>query len=431
MSARKDPKGETSDNSALDYSKNEIAIQDQFRDKYVALSNSLIQAREKNSLLEGKLELLSIFKMNSEMNTTVKKDAKGDAYSVHYVEINAKELRSMMNRKGGSLYNQIEAAALDLARKIYIYRDPGQKAFTYDHLYGEVRYRDGQLYIEFNPNTEYLFLDLKDNFSKIKLDVAFLFRTNGGLQLYKLLKSGTYTLPPIDYDIPQEEQPSVKKKYSLGELRMQLGYVDLNNQNVQREGLKANPDIDKILAMEKQPKYRRWTDFMERVINPGVAEINEVSELYVSSIEKVCGAHGKIEDVIITVQNNVNFRDKKRKASEKKNGEPLKRVMSEEELDAFIDEIRLVIGEPLSTRALKKIASVADYQKEKVEKAYAAAQAYKGNIEDLEAFLVAAIEKGYEPPVKKKTAGSSKVRTKGGREYDVNELEEKLLRRKR
>lgn len=92
-----------------------------YTDKYVALSNALAQARQKTSLLESKIELLAFFRMNGDMKTRVKTDAKGKKYNLHYVEINSPEVRHLIGRKGGSLYGQIEVATFELKQKIYIY----------------------------------------------------------------------------------------------------------------------------------------------------------------------------------------------------------------------------------------------------------------------------------------------------------------------
>ena len=64
-----------------------VTIDKLYEDKYVALSNALLQAREKASLLESKIELLAIYRMNDGLQTTTKMDAKNRPYDVHFVEI--------------------------------------------------------------------------------------------------------------------------------------------------------------------------------------------------------------------------------------------------------------------------------------------------------------------------------------------------------
>lgn len=401
---------------------------DIYDNKQVALSNALIQAREKTSLLESKIELLAIYKMKDEMQTIVKIDSRKRPYSVHKVEIESSEIRQLMGRTGGSLYERIEAAALELKQKLYIYRDPEKNQFTMDNLYGEVTYKNGTLGIEFNPATEYLFTELKNNFTKIRLDIAFRFQTNGGFQLYKLLKSYVYTLPEVNLNLSQEEQPFITKHYSLSELRLQLGYVDLNQPELKREGAKAHPDIEKMTALEKKPKYKRWIDFYNRVISPGIKEVNEISDIYIVSIEKQCIAHGKIDGVTIKIQNNKSFYEKAvdngtydKWKEEKKTTIPI----TEAEKDDFIDEMRNFIKEDLKTRDLKAVAEAAVYDIEKIKKAYQI-MLQSGEIENVTGFLIKAIEDRYEMPVKaKKQDGGFNDFTQ--RSYNYDELEKILL----
>lgn len=402
-----------------------------YENKYVALSNALIQAREKTSLLESKIELLAIYRLIDEMNTREREDSEGNIYSVHSVTINSSEIRQLICRKGGSLYGQIEAAAYELKQKMYYYRDPGNNRFTMASLYGTVEYMDGKLTIDFNPDTEHLFLELKDNFTKLRLDIAFKFQTNGGFQLYKLLKSYAYSLPSIDESLPQEQQETIAKQYSLSELRLQLGYVDLNQPEVKKEASKKNPDAEKMASLEKKPKYKRWVDFYNRVIEPGLKEVNQISDIYISSIEKICGAHGRVDGVIIKIQNNKQYyldhtQEKKGKrdlSKEKTNIE-----ISEEEIDDFIDELRDLFEEKLKTKELKSIAEASNYDMEKIKKVYAIAKSGSGDIENITGFMISGIKNGYENVKgQKSNLGKSKFDNFDGRDVDYDELAKHIM----
>lgn len=410
---------------------NENAIMDIYSNKKVALSNALIQAREKTSLLESKIELLAIYRMKNEMKTVVKKDGSGNNYSVHSVSIDSSEIRQLIGRKGGSLYGQIEAAALELKQKLYIYRDVEKNQFTMDNLYGEVSYKNGTLNVEFNPQTEHLFMELKDNYTNLRLDIAFQFQTNGGFQLYKLLKSYAYTLPEVDVTKPQAEQAYITREYSLSELRLQLGYVDLNQPELKKEGSKAHPDAEKMAALEKKPKYKRWADFYNRVLEPGIEEVNRISDIYIASIDKQCGAHGKVDGVTIVIMNNVNYYTKAKDEGMYddliKKPENVNVPETEDEIFEFIDELREMMSETgLKTKDYKAIAEAAVYNRDKIKKAYDVMNA-SGEIDNVVGFMIKAIQNGYDMPVK----GGTKKKADGFNDFEQREIDydalEKML----
>lgn len=409
-------------------------VDELFCNKEVALANALVQAREQTNLLESKIEFLAIHHLSDDMRTRQKKDAKGKPYDVHYVTLKASEIKNLMGRKGGSIYDQIAAAAIMLKQKLYIYREEDQ--FVMNSLYGAVEYKDGDLSIEFVPETEHLFMELVDNFTLIKLDIAFKFKTNGGFQLYKLLRSIAFKLPEIDMSLSQEEQAYIIKEYSLDELRLQLGYVNLNQPDIKREGAKKDPDVHKMNELEKKPKYRRWSDFLSRVIEPGVAEINKISDIYIDSVNKVTGAKGKVVGVSIKFQYNKHYFEAGEKAEKKptktKNE---KKILSEDEIDDFIDLMGEFLEHDLKTREKKQIAETANYDIKRIETAYEILCEYekRNKVESIAGFMIDAINKGYSKNTKGESPAGNKKNSFHNfnqREYSddyYDDLEQKLL----
>lgn len=399
-------------------------IEETYSSKSIALSNALAQAKEKTSLLESKIEFLAIYKMEGEKFVVDKVDSKGKPYQVNAVSMSTREIRDLMNRKGGSIYEELERAAIELKQKLYIYRDPGHSQFTMKNLYGDVEYKDGKFTVEFNPDTEYLFSELKSNFVKMKLEICFKFKTNGGFQLYKILKSQIYDLPDVDPDRPQEEQKVKVITTSLSELRLQLGYVDLNLPEIRKEGAKKNPDVEKMNNLEKKPKYKRWTDFYKRVIEPGVKEINKISDVHVASVEKACGAHGKVEDIVIKVQKNVSYVDGKKPERAPK-AHKVELAMSNDEIMDILVDIRVLMG--ITTAEAKSIAEKAGYNIELIKEKWdlRPAEFSKGAT----AWMLDAIDKDY----KRGSTDSKKQRKKNGfdnfkeREYDFDQLEREVI----
>ncbi len=390
-----------------------------YKDKQVALSNALIQAKKKTSLLESKIELLAIYKLKDESKIIEKKDIEGKKYSVHMVELYPSEIRRLTEKKGGSIYSQMATAAVELKRKVFIYADPANDEFKMDNLYGEVVYRDGTMRVEFNPQTEFLFSDLTDNFTKLDLGICFNFRTSAGFMLYKLLRTYMYTLPEIDLELMQEEQQSIVKKFSLAELRLHLGFVDIDQPEIKKEGMKAHPSAEKMVELQdyrpSRNSYRRWSDLYNRCIKPGIDEINGMpSDIFISKIDTVKGAHGKIEEVVFYFQKNKNFYGlrKPKKAKEK---------FTPEQIDDFVDELRPILKDvEFKTKDLKLIAQAAEYDHDKIVSAYKIMMKSK-NVENAVGFMLSAIRDGYKEPV---TVKSSKgFNDFEQREYDYAELE--------
>lgn len=378
---------------------------DEYKGQQVAISNSWLRAKEKTNLLESKIEVLAIHRMSSDMRQREKKDANGSPYQVDYVILTAKEIRGLMNRTDGDTYADIRHAALAMKQKVLIVEDRKNRQFVMKNVYGDIAYDDGRLYIEFEPSMESYFMDLKDNFTKLSLPILFSFSRNGAFQMYKLLKSYAYppNLPQIDLSKKQEDLPSFHISYGLSELRMLLGYVDLDQSKLKEEGSKKHPDWDRMVEEEKRPKYKRWSDFNTRVIEPGIKEINEFSDIYIAGIRKdSAGRGGKITGVTFYIQHNRKWYEKLstkegRKALEKAEDTILNGV----DEDDFADDMRAIIKEPLKTKDLKAIARKADYDMDKIRTAYEIAESSSKDIDNLSAFLIKAVEEGWSKPIKK------------------------------
>lgn len=342
-------------------------IDEAFMDKYVALSNALIQSRERTSLLESKIELLSIYKLKTTPNLIEKLDAKGKKYSVNSVSLNLRELKQITGSKSNNLYKQIEGVAFSLSRKLYIYRDPDSKEFVMNPLYGEVSYKNGKLQIDFNPQTERLFIELGKDYTKINLSIAMSFKTNGGFQLYKILETEAFKLPDIDFNLCQEDQARVRKVIPYQELRLELGYVDTTQSEIQNEALKMHPDYKKIEKLDKKPKYQLFQDFLKKVLNVGVEEINEISDIYIT-LQIIRGAHGKIEEIEFFIRRNLEYYKRKNGIIEDECEE--KKELSEDEIIEFIITIKEMLSDELSIKQLKEISELANYDIETIEKSH-------------------------------------------------------------
>lgn len=377
--------------------KNEIEIRE-YKNQYVNISNTLMRARERTSMLESKIEVLAIHHMAQNVMLKEKKDIQGNLYVIKYVELSAIEIKKLMGKDYGEIYSDIYRAAMALKEKLYIYEDRDAKIFVMKSMYEDVSYKNGILCIEFNPDMEEYYTNLKENYTKLSLPIFFSFHKNGGLQLYKLLKSFAYNLPEIDLSIAQEDLPGYAIYFDLTELKMVLGYIDISQEKLRKEGNKKKPDFEKMAREEINPQYRRWSDFSTRVITPGVKEVNEISDIYIADMKKkLTGKGGKVTGLTFFIQHNKNFYANKKS---KKTGEYTKKSNSKSisanvEMYDFIDEIRNIISCDLKTKDFVAIAEAAEYNLEKVKTANEVMKKYPAKINNISGFLITAIQNGF------------------------------------
>ena len=408
-------------------------IETRYKNSVISISNSLIRSRDYTNLLESKIEVLAIYHMDRNMKRREKVDADGNPYSVNYVELTAKEIKGLMGRTDGKSYTDIERVSIRMAEKLYIIEDRENHKFSIHHMYNSISYDNGKLFVEFEPGMEKHFMNLKSNFTRLNLELLFSFRKNGGFQLYKILKSYAFAphLEPIDMSLSQEELPSFTTEWSLVDLRMMMGYVDITQSKLKAEGSKSHPDWDKMASEESKPQYARWTDFKKRVINPGVEEINRISDIYIAEVEsQTSGRGGKTTAITFRIQHN--------KAYYEKHGAPASSmiedkkstiVLSESDLDEFIDEMRSFIKrDDIKTRDLKAIAEASGYDMDLIRSQYDISKTV--DINNFTGWMIKAVEVGYSMP-QHVSKQSTRVHNAMERDYDFDRLEEQIQRKQR
>lgn len=412
--------------------KNEIAVQE-YTNQYVNISNTLIRARERTSVLESKIEVLAIHHMDKCVKLRNKIDTQGNNYAIKYVELSAAEIKKLMGKDYGEIYTDIYRAAMALKEKLYIYEDREEKSFIMKSMYENVSYHNGTLTIEFNPEMEEYYTNLKENYTKLSLPIFFSFRKNGGLQLYKLLKSFAYNLPKIDILLRQEELPSFSVYFELVELRMILGYIDLSQEKLKKEGRKRKPNFEKMAEEEINPQYKRWSDFNTRVITPGINEVNDISDIYIVDVQKkLTGKGGRVTGLTFYIQHNKKFYENKKVKENKKSlirieNKTKENELTNDQLFDFIDDIRSLITYSLKTKDYIAIAKAANYDIEKIKKACDVMRSYSTDIKNVSGFLISAIQKDFDVvPIERKV----RKRNFNERQYSLSDyldIESRLL----
>lgn len=279
----------------------------------VLVNNMLIRAKKRSNLLESKIEVLAIKKLQSEPLTMTETDPQGVEYTYDKVVLTSAELKILMGRSSGSFYEDIRTAADRMMQRYIVMEEPKAHQFVFRHYYHEVRYSNGKFSIAFENGMQPYLKNLSANYTKLSMPILWSFSTNGAFQLYLHLRSYIYKITEKPQSIKsQKEAEYIIKEYSVPELRANLGYIDLDDDDkIQREAKKPHPDWEKIDNLEKKPKYKRWSDFYTRVIKPGIKEINEKSDIYIAKTQTVkCGRGGKITGVKFYIQYNKAFFEK-------------------------------------------------------------------------------------------------------------------------
>lgn len=276
----------------------------------VKMSNYLIRAKKQSNLLESKIEVMAIKKLEQDVIAVPDIDPNGVEYTYDGVEFKSEELKKLMGRSGGSFYNNLKEAADRMIQRYIAIEEPETHQFKFRHYYHEVTYSNGTFRVVFENGMQPYLKEISANYTNLSLPILWSFRTNGAFQLYTHLRSYMYNIDAKPkYDEEQEDLECIVKEYKLSELRVDLGFVNLDEDDkIRAEAKKARPNWEKIDNLDKTPKYKRWSDFYTRVIKPGIKEINEKSDIYIKDIEPVkTGKGGKITSIKFYVQYNKKY----------------------------------------------------------------------------------------------------------------------------
>ncbi|MEE0919842.1 MAG: replication initiation protein [Lachnospiraceae bacterium] len=360
-------------------------------------SNFLISSKYRSSLLENQIMAISLSRIQT------------DGILV-YAEIKASELKKMLNITGGSFYAKLDKTANMMTGKTIGFTDPDNEEFEYHAVVTSAKYKRGTFRVEFNHNLKNMISDIKNNFTRLSLPILMQFKTVYGFRLYEVLKSRLYKGDMI--------------VIRLSELRFLLGVANAELENVKSilRGNK-NPDYDKALKLSPEKIYDRFHDFSDYVLEPAIKDINTYSDIHVSYTVQRAGQGGKIFQITFLVTENDSI--------------IVDNEMIEEKYidkDSVLEEIHDLIEEKLKLKDYSTIAEAANYDIDRIKKAYCILK-QNSNVENVVGFMIKAIEDNYEEPVKaKKTKSTKKANSFNNFEqqniYDFEELEKALLSNK-
>jgi len=226
------------------------------KNSLVVKHNSLIRSRYDYTLAELRM-IIAVASMIEP------RDEDFRTYSVP-----AKEYAELMGADQDNQYRSLKKLGTMLLSKPLII--PDSKGFLICNWFSSYRYIDGEGRIEvsFDPALKPHMLQLKEQFTKYKLENILRFKSVYSIRLYELAKSwearGDFTI-------------------SLDEFRQIMGLDCLDKKD---KGCK--------------PKYKLYGDLKRKVINRSIKEINALSDIKLSYKEKKLGR--KVTDLVFTIK---------------------------------------------------------------------------------------------------------------------------------
>ena len=380
---------------------------------FVSKSNYLISSKFSSTLLENKLLLLSLQR--------VQQNSKGQWIS----SITAPEIKMLLRKDYSEFYVQLRRTALRMLKNVIMIEDPETKSFHASNIISDAYSREGNFTVIFNPNMSTIVTSLKENFTVLNVGICCDFDSVAAFRLYEILKSKCY------YPKGMERKNNLFEiEFDINELKVTMGAVDMSDPKVADiiNG-KANPDYERALKevaklsekdnSVKKPKWNTWYDFKKQILDKAIEEINKKADLDISydTIQK--GHGGKVSKVIFTVK----------LLTEKNKTENTQTAISQEERFTFIEKADEILESNLSIKDIKNILEKANYDLDKVQKAYDLSKK-QTQINNLTGWLIKAIEEQYEEPVPKKGKSKKAYGDFMERQYDFEELESQLVSNK-
>lgn len=350
-----------------------------YENSFYKKSNFLISAKYKSTLLENKLLAISLFR--------VREDDNGDLLS----EITTPEIRKILGKSNGSLFDQLKLCAKGFAsRQISMYNKENNE-FAIVNIIATASYQNGVFCIRYNKDIKNFLYNLQSNYTNLNVGVLMKFRSVYSFRLYELLKSKAY------YPKNAQETGNIFKiTYSLAELKLELGAVNSNTTKVQKLLVGKNPDFEKAVEVAEEKTFSRWSDFKAKVLEVAIKEINGMpeTEMYITYDVGRKGVGGKIHEVYFTVE---LLNCKKRETSQNDSivdVESINPNLEKITMELILNCNNLMKDQNLSFSDLNAIilAGAADY--EKIKEKYALYKKQK-DVNNFVGWMVAALRNGY------------------------------------
>lgn len=330
-------------------------------------SNVLIESRYHASLLETKIMALGLSKLQL-------RGAGSEA-----VSFSVTELRDFVGARDNSyFYGKLKNAAKGLVQNYFIIEDPKTNSFLASSIVINAAYSNGVFAMEFNKSVRPFIFQLKNNYTKMSMNILMSFdnnkKSNSAYRIYELLKEEKYKIT--------KERPFVLKKFALAEFIAAIGLIDLSDSAV-RNALERTKDWNTIVY-DIAGFSMSWGDLERRVIRPAKEEINRITDIRCEYTSKGKGIGGRTAEIIFKIEDNPDYK-------------PEKEVVTDNTPDeALIIALERLVKERLSMADKIALLEAAEGDLERIGRAYQLAKKQRGRIDNLVAWMVAALKGNWE-----------------------------------
>ncbi len=399
-------------------------LQPYVKDTSLTKSNLLINSKYKSSLNANKVMYATLLRVQ---NQQYEVDLETQEI---VVSLPSAELARMIGTKAsGALYKSLDRIAKQLTNTTMGVNNEEERFFEYIALITRAKYENGIFSISFNPRLKGMILDLKSNFTVLPKKLMMSFKSVYSYRMYELLRQRAYY--PKTYH--GSKNGIFQVDFDIYELRLLLGVVNSNLDAVERILQDSNPpDYKRACEASPEKVYEEWSDFKKNVIDRAVKEINEN---ILSEIEVKYKPLKKIHAEVYGVSFHIYLKEYYQKVEEdsvpstvdkeghlKKNLTPVELFMIQSETADLFRKYGLPPQDILS------ICDVAGYDIESIRRISGILEETNGSIDNVTAWIIAGLKKGYSEPVsKKKQAMNNPFNQFEQREIDFDELERRLL----
>ncbi|WP_026518674.1 replication initiation protein [Butyrivibrio sp. MC2021] len=368
-------------------------------------SNELINAMGKGTALSQKLFAIGM------QNITV--DDTNNVVATIY----GSELRKMFKSSSGSLYEHIEALCDRQIKGATIFdwnllmKDKENGKIEAHQVVTDASFKNGTLTLRYNNSLTDKIVNLKKDYTVLSLSDTLSLKSVYSLRLYEMLKSA------YDHKRYITKEAGVQViEYNLTELKLELGVINSGgSKEIKNELGKDYPDYDKIDEIAEklgQTKYKEYKIFNRNVLSKTKDELNLKTSLEVDYEPMKSGRK------TVGIRFFVNKKDI---ISEKEKVVPANK-------DEILDELIDLMHDDFKLREIREIAETAEYDIEKVKKAYEYMQTYNTTIEVPIAFMKECIKNEYYlNKAKPKKAQNNSFMNFEQNNYDFDELEKLLV----
>lgn len=399
----------------------------------VRKSNYLIESIGNATLLSQKVLLTSLLRLEDRKGDYSEEEKKyyqflqnktGTDYTHGIVaEIKNCELRENMGSTSGSYYDKIRELmdpdspnSLKAQWRILI-KDPKNQLYGSTDIITSTVYdqKNGKMFIKFSsePSVRNNLLELKGNYSLLPYHQMMKFKSLYSYRIYELLLDRIGKEDGRNHS----QRSEYVFEYNLSELKYLIGVLNGMITTDVKNALAGNyPDYEAIEEhISPENTMVKYSDFRKYALEKAKKEINEKTPLSIDYAPVRNGRGGKVVGVQFTVKRK-DFAEA---------FSPKKQALTSRQMDEVMDEVMQLIKEPLRLTDIRAICEAAEYDIEKIDRAYALAKAQRTGITNLAGFLVSAIKNNYNAPVRMNAKnGFSDFKQN---EYDFSEIEKQIV----